>query len=73
MSPISPLRTAQQPALAVTGLVKQYRVTSQGRAGLLTAVGGVDLRVSAGETLALVGESGSGKSTVARFSWATWI
>jgi peptide/nickel transport system ATP-binding protein/oligopeptide transport system ATP-binding protein len=66
MSPVSPPGTARQPALAVTGLVKQYRVTSQGRARLLTAVGGVDLHVSAGETLALVGESGSGKSTVAR-------
>jgi oligopeptide/dipeptide ABC transporter ATP-binding protein len=53
-------------ALTVTGLVKEYRVSRQGRAGTLTAVGGVDLEVRPGETLALVGESGSGKSTVAR-------
>jgi ABC-type oligopeptide transport system ATPase subunit len=66
MSPASPPSTAQRPALAVTSLVKQYRVASQGQVGLLTAVGGVDLYVGAGETLALVGESGSGKSTVAK-------
>ncbi|MDB4868164.1 MAG: dipeptide/oligopeptide/nickel transporter ATP-binding protein [Cohnella sp.] len=36
------------------------------RNGPLTAVEGVDMKLSVGSTLGLVGESGSGKSTVAR-------
>ena len=56
----------EAPVLQVRGLVKEYRVSNAYTTGVLTAVGGVDLDIRAGETLALVGESGSGKSTVAR-------
>ncbi len=49
--------------LQVRGLRKHFPVAG-GRS--LVAIGGVDLDVVAGQTLALVGESGSGKSTVAR-------
>lgn len=48
----------QPPVLDVRGLRTVFRT---GR-GEITAVAGVDLRIAAGETLALVGESGSGKS-----------
>ncbi|MBI3762565.1 MAG: ATP-binding cassette domain-containing protein [Chloroflexi bacterium] len=55
------------PLLELHSLVKHYPV----RAGWLTrqwarAVDGVDLTVSAGETVGLVGESGCGKTTLAR-------
>jgi peptide/nickel transport system ATP-binding protein len=49
------------PLLELRGLTVSYR----GSRGLLPAVRGVDLRISAGETLGLAGESGCGKSTVA--------
>ena len=54
------------PVLKVTGLVKRFPIRSRGRRHLLTAVDGVDLKLYAGETVALIGESGSGKSSVAR-------
>jgi ABC-2 type transport system ATP-binding protein len=43
------------PAVEVTGLVKRY--------GDLTAVGGVDLSIEAGEVFALLGPNGAGKTT----------
>jgi peptide/nickel transport system ATP-binding protein len=56
--------TAGQPALAVTGLVKEFRRGSRG--GIFRAVDDVSFRVPAGTTHAIVGESGSGKTTTAR-------
>ncbi|GAB6940338.1 dipeptide ABC transporter ATP-binding protein [Isoptericola variabilis] len=54
--------TSDTPVLEIQGLEVAYR-TADG--STRPAVRGVDLRVGAGEIVALVGESGSGKSTTA--------
>jgi oligopeptide/dipeptide ABC transporter ATP-binding protein len=53
-----PAGSAADPLLDIRGLVTEF--TTEG--GQIRAVAGVDLRVDAGQTVALVGESGSGKS-----------
>jgi ABC-2 type transport system ATP-binding protein len=49
-------------AVEAQGLVKQYR----SRGGTVDAVGGVDLRVAAGEAFGFLGPNGAGKSTTVR-------
>ena len=53
-----PAGSATDPLLDIRGLVTEF--TTEG--GRIRAVAGVDLRIDAGQTVALVGESGSGKS-----------
>ena len=48
------------PDIAVEGLVHVYRE------GGIRAVDGVDLRIGAGERVAIIGQNGSGKSTLVR-------
>jgi oligopeptide/dipeptide ABC transporter ATP-binding protein len=54
----APAPANAEPLLAIRGLVVRFAT----RAGLVTAVDGVDLDVLPGECLGVVGESGSGKS-----------
>ncbi|MFE6130467.1 ABC transporter ATP-binding protein [Streptomyces sp. NPDC056437] len=59
-----------EPILEVRDLVKHYPLTQgvlfKKQVGAVKAVDGVDLDLTAGETLGIVGESGCGKSTLAR-------
>ncbi|MFJ4651647.1 ABC transporter ATP-binding protein [Nocardia sp. NPDC088792] len=67
--PISP-PTGDGPLLSATGLQMHFPIRSgvvfQRRTGVVRAVDGIDLSVSAGEAFGLVGESGCGKSTTGR-------
>ena len=55
-----PIMTEDAALLSCRGLRKTYGKD----AGLVRAVGGVDLDVAAGETVAIMGPSGCGKSTL---------
>jgi putative ABC transport system ATP-binding protein len=54
------LNSGNPIVLSVSGLTKSYRAASED----IAVLRGVDLTVSAGESVALTGESGSGKSTL---------
>ena len=57
---ISPLASRETPVIDLRNVVKNYETT----AGTFSALKGVDLKVNAGEFLAVIGKSGSGKSTL---------
>jgi len=55
----SPKQTAEPPLIDLTGVTKVY---GHGE-GMVHALAGIDLRIQAGEFVAVMGPSGSGKST----------
>jgi ABC-type sugar transport system ATPase subunit len=53
-----PATDARKPVLEARGLVKRY--------GAVVAANGIDLKLYAGEVLALIGDNGAGKSTLVK-------